>query len=103
MDGVYDIQDDFLVGKAELRIHVKVEKAHQYGLSIAQIAHNVRNALEGNITTTYRDADESIDVIVKYEDKSLRTIGDIEDMLITTPVGMIVPLRDVADIRREQG
>ncbi|MFB3041195.1 MAG: efflux RND transporter permease subunit [Candidatus Poribacteria bacterium] len=103
MDGVYDIQDDFLVGKAELRIHVKVEKAHQYGLSIAQIAHNVRNALEGNITTTYRDADESIDVIVKYEDKSLRTIGDIEDLLITTPVGIIVPLRDVADIRREQG
>ncbi|MCH8294730.1 efflux RND transporter permease subunit [Candidatus Poribacteria bacterium] len=103
MDGVYDIQDDFLVGKAELRIYVKVEKAHQYGLSIAQIAHNVRNALEGNITTTYRDADESIDVIVKYEDKSLRTIEDIEDLLITTPVGMIVPLRDVADIRREQG
>ena len=103
MDGVYDIQDDFLVGKSELRIRVKEDKAHQYGLNISQVAYNVRNALEGNTTTTYRDADESIDVIVRYNHNALQAIQDIEELLITTPMGTIVPLRDVAEVHQEQG
>ena len=103
MDGVYDIQDDFLVGKSELRIRVKEDKAHQYGLNISQVAYDVRNALEGNTTTTYRDADESIDVIVRYNHNALQAIQDIEELLITTPMGTIVPLRDVAEVHQEQG
>ena len=103
MEGVYDIQDDFLTGKSELRIRVKEDKAHQYGLNISQIAYNVRNALEGNTTTTYRDGDESIDVIVKYTANALQTIQDIEALLITTPTGVIVPLRDVAEVGHERG
>ena len=103
MDGVYDIQDDFLVGKSELRVFVKEEKAHQYGLNVFQIAYNVRNAVEGNITTTYRDADEAVDVIVKYSEGALQTISDLEELLISTPAGEIVPLRDIATVREEQG
>ncbi len=103
IDGVYDIQDDFLIGKAELRIHVKEEKAHQYGLNIFQIAYNVRNALEGNTTTTYREADEAIDVVVKYPQDALNTSEELMNLLISTPTGVIVPLRDVAEAREESG
>ena len=103
MDGVYEIQDDFLVGKSELRVHVKEEKAHQYGLNVFQIAYNVRNAIEGNITTTYRDADEAIDVVVKYSDGALKAVSDLGQLLIATPAGEIIPLRDVAEVREERG
>ena len=103
MEGVYEAQDDFLTGKAELQIRVKEEKAHQYGLNIFQIAYNVRNALEGNTTTTYRDGDESIDVVVKYDKDALQTIADLEDLLIATPTGTIVPLRDVAEVQEDGG
>ena len=41
MDGVYDIRDDFRVGKSELRIYLKPEKAHQYGLTTFQVAQTV--------------------------------------------------------------
>ena len=103
MDGVYEIRDDFLVGKSELRVHVKEEKAHQYGLNVFQIAYNVRNAIEGNITTTYRDADEAIDVVVKYSDGALKAVSDLGELLIATPSGEIIPLRDVAEVREERG
>ena len=103
MEGVYDIEDDFLVGKSELRLRVKEEKAHQYGLNIFQIAYTVRNALEGNTITTYREADESIDVVVKYDQHALKTIEALNDLLIATPTGTIVPVRDVTDIHEEQG
>ena len=103
MDGVYDIQDDFRTGKSELRIYLKPEKAHQYGLTTFQIAQTVRTAIEGAKATTYREADEAIDVIVKYEEDSLKNIAELNNMLIATPTGTIVPLKDVADITEEKG
>ena len=103
IDGVYDIRDDFVTGKSEIRLRVKEDRAHQYGLNIFQIAYNVRNALEGNITTTYRDADESVDVIVKYDSDDLQSIANLEELLIPTLNGMMVPLRDVAEAHEEGG
>ncbi|MDE0687960.1 MAG: efflux RND transporter permease subunit [Candidatus Poribacteria bacterium] len=103
MDGVYDIRDDFRTGKSELRIYLKPEKAHQYGLSTFQIAQTVRTAIEGAKATTYREADEAIDVIVKYEEDTLGNLAELNNLLIATPTGAIVPLKDVADITEEQG
>ncbi len=103
MDGVYDIQDDFRIGKSELRIYLKPEKAHQYGLTTFQIAQTVRTAIEGAKATTYREADEAIDVVVKYEEDTLKNLAELNNLLIATPMGAIVPLKDVADITEEKG
>ena len=103
LDGVYDIRDDFRIGKSELRIHLKPEKAHQYGLTTFQIAQTVRTAIEGAKATTYREADEAIDVIVKYEKDTLQNIAELNNLLIATPTGTIVPLKDVTDITEEKG
>ena len=103
MYGVYDVQDDFRIGKAELRIYLKPEKARQYGLTTFQIAQTVRTAIEGAKATTYREADEAIDVIVKYSENRLRTLAGLNNLLIATPTGAIVPLIDVADITEEEG
>ncbi len=103
MDGVYDIRDDFRTGKSELRIYLKPEKAHQYGLTTFHVAQTVRTAIEGAKATTYREADEAIDVIVKYEEDTLGNLAELNNLLIATPTGAIVPLKDVADITEEKG
>ena len=103
MDGVYDIRDDFRTGKSELRIYLKPEKAHQYGLTTFQIAQTVRTAIEGAKATTYREADEAIDVVVKYKEDTLTNLVELNNLLIATPTGAIVPLKDVADITAEKG
>ncbi len=103
IDGVEDIRDDFRIGKSELRIYLKAEKAAHFGMSTLQVAQTVRTAIEGAKATTYREADEAIDVIVKYDENRLQTIEQIKDMLITTPIGTTVPLKDVAHIVEEKG
>ncbi len=103
MDGVYDIRDNFRTGKSELRIYLKPEKAHQHGLTTFQIAQTLRTAIEGTKATTYREADEAIDVIVKYKEDTLKNLAELENLLIATPTGTTVPLKDVADIREEKG
>ncbi len=103
IDGVEDIRDDFRIGKSELRIYLKSEKAAYFGMSTLQVAQTVRTAIEGAKATTYREADDAIDVIVKYDENRLQTIEQIKDMLITTPMGTTVPLKDVAHIVEEKG
>ena len=103
IDGVYDIRDDFRTGKSELRIYLKPEKAHQYGLTTFQIAQTVRTAIEGAKATTYREADEAIDVVVKYKEDTLTNLVELNNLLIATPTGAIIPLKDVADITEEKG
>ena len=103
MDGVYDIHDDFRIGKSELRIYLKREKAHHYGLTTFQVAQTVRTAIEGTKATTYREADEAIDVIVKYEENALTNLAELNNLLIATPTGTLVPLKDIADIMEEKG
>ena len=103
IDGVEDIRDDFRVGKSELRIYLKSEKAAQFGMSTLQVAQTVRTAIEGAKATTYREADEAIDVIVKYREDRLQTIEELKDLLIATPTGTIIPLKDIADIVEEKG
>ena len=71
IDGVFDVKDDFKSGKPEIRLRTKGEKLRQFGLTIFQVANNVRHAIEGNICTVYRDADEAIDVVVKYGKNSM--------------------------------
>ena len=86
-----DIRDDFRVGKSELRIYLKPEKAAQFGMSTLQVAQTVRTAIEGAKATTYREADEAIDVIVKYREDRLQTIEELKDLLIATPTGYDYP------------
>ncbi len=103
IDGVYDIRDDFSIGRSELRIYLNQEKAYQYGLTTFQIAQTVRTAIEGDKATTYREADEAIDVIVKYEEDTLTNLAALNNLLIATPTGATVPLKDVANIVAEKG
>ena len=103
MNGVYDIRDDISTGKSEVRIYLKPEKAYQYGLTTLQIAQTVRTAIEGAKATTYREADAAIDVIVKYKEDTLKNLAALNNLLIATPTGTTVPLKDVANIVQEKG
>ncbi|UCE17954.1 MAG: efflux RND transporter permease subunit [Gemmatimonadota bacterium] len=103
MEGVYDIRDDFVEGKKELHIEVDEHKAALYNLSTSQIAVAVRYAFEGETATILRDGDEEVEVVVKFQESSQKQIDDIENMMILSPAGPLVPFRDVASIRVETG
>ena len=103
MDGVFDIKDDFIEGKKELHIEVDEEVAALHNLSVVQIALAVRHAFEGETATVLRDGDEEVDVVVKFSESSQEQIQDIENMMILSPTGTLIPFRDVATIRVETG
>jgi len=103
MPGVFDIRDNFTPGKKEMKIIVDEDKASLLGLDIHQIAFAVRNAFEGRVATVFREADEEIDVIVKFREDARQSLSDIENMKIVNRAGQLIPFREVASIKIEQG
>lgn len=101
--GVYGLQNDLEFGKKDLKIRVNEEKAALYGFDVFKIASSIRNAYNGKIATVFRDGDEEIDVIVKYDPDKVQTIDDIKSLKIPTPDGDLVPISNVADITLESG
>jgi len=101
--GVYGLQNDLEFGKKDLKIRVNEEKAALYGFDVFKIASSIRNAYNGKVATVFRDGDDEIDVIVKYDPQQVQNIDDIKALKITTPEGDLVPISNVADITLESG
>ena len=71
--GVTDIHDNYALGQEEIELHINEDKASEYGLTLQQIAFTARNAFEGAKATVFRDADEEIDVVVKFSESARAT------------------------------
>lgn len=98
-EGVYDITDDWVEGSKELKIEVKPDKAAPLGLDVFQVATTVRAAFEGVTATQYREADEEVDVVVKFKEGARENLSDVANMKIANPMGNLIPLKDIADFR----
>jgi len=101
--GVYDIADDFRTGKKDIKIYIDEEKAALYGLDVYQISMAIRNAYEGRVATVFREGDEEIDVVVKYQQQAVESVKDVENLKIATKSGELIPFRNFATIKIEPG
>ena len=95
MPGTRDVADNFPPGKQEIRILVDEEKAMLYGFSNQYVAMNVRYAFDGIKATEFRDGDDEIDVIVKYDQKNRSSVEDVLNLRLTNPSGQTVALGDM--------
>jgi multidrug efflux pump len=93
--GTLDVTDDFPPGKQEIRILVDEDKAALYGFNTQYVALSVRYAFDGVEATEYRDGDEEIEVIVKYNKGNRSSVDDVLNLNITNSFGQTVALRDM--------
>ena len=103
MPGVRDITDDFELGKNELQIKLDDEKASLLGVNTASIAANIRNAYYGIKASVYRDADEDIDVVVKFNENSRENIDVFNNIKVAAFSGRYIPLKNVARTYLKRG
>ncbi len=99
--GVHGVTDDYPPGKQEIKITVDEEKAALYGFDTRSVALNVRYAFDGVEATEYRDGDDEIDVIIKYDQANRSSVDDVLNLRLTNPMGKTVALHDIVtfDIR----
>ena len=103
MKGTYNIADDSPPGKQEIRIVVDEENAARYGFSTQFVALNVRYAFDGIAATEYRDGDDEVDVVVKYNQNYRSSVNDVLNLKLNNATGQTVALRDMVTFEIKPG
>lgn len=96
---VSDIDDGFTPGKDQIDFTLK-PVGFQLGLSPLDVARQLRNAYYGNEVIRQLRGRNEIRIMLRNPDGERKAEYYLEEMLLTTPKGIKVPLRDVAELKR---
>lgn len=98
VEGTRETKTSFSEGVPEVEILINKERSATYGLTTAQVASAVRGAATGTTATRYKDNGEEIDVVLRSVGDVTESLSNFEQIDITTPTGINIPLSQVADI-----
>jgi HAE1 family hydrophobic/amphiphilic exporter-1 len=84
IDGMINLNTSSRAGKPEITLTPDREKLAQAGLTIYDLALALRSALEGMVTTQYRDQGEEYDIRVALADETVDTPEEIGDISVVS-------------------
>lgn len=74
------------------------EKLSKLGLTAGQIAMALNPVRENQVLMNIKVEDKTYEVVIQAEQMEFKTIEDIENLTLTSPLGMEVAIKDVASI-----
>ena len=100
--GVSEIDDDFDVGKVELRLTLR-DDARLLGLSTRDLARQLRAAFFGEEAQRLQADDQEIKVRVRLPEDARQDLAVLGRLRVVTPQGARVPLEEVAELTTARG
>ncbi len=82
--GVFDVSDSFRPGKEEIKLNIK-PRAEALGLSLADLAKQVRQGFYGEEAQRVQRGREDLKVMVRYPESERRSLATLENMRIRLP------------------
>lgn len=96
-----DIDNGFLPGKPQLDFTIKPE-GKSLGLSAQSVARQVRDAFYGAEVVRQQRGRNEIKIMVRLPRSERATEQTVRDLMIRTPGGRYVPLREIAEYQRKR-
>jgi cobalt-zinc-cadmium resistance protein CzcA len=106
LEQVRGIRDVTLVqelGQPSLTIKIDRSKIARYGLNVADINGLIQTAIGGDVATQVVQQEKQFDLIVRLDRQFRDTPEEISNVLVATPAGQQIPLREFADIQVTNG
>ena len=100
--GVFSIADSFRPGKEEVKLSL-TRQAETLGITLADLARQVRQAFYGEEVQRIQRGRDDIRVMVRYPESERRSLVNLEDMRIRTPSGGEVPFSIAAKAELDRG
>ena len=101
--GAEDIQVDQISGKPQFKISVDRHAIARYGLNLADVQNVIKTAVGGETAGQIFEGIRRFDIFVRFDPKFRNNEAAINNLLISTPTGMLVPLSQVAVIEELEG
>jgi hydrophobic/amphiphilic exporter-1 (mainly G- bacteria), HAE1 family len=90
-------------GRPELAIRVDRPKAALLGLSVSGVANTIRTNISGTQAATFREHGKEFPIIVRLREEDRERSESVNDVLISTPQGQVLPARTVLDLNPQSG
>ena len=106
MEGVEGVADLTLEPQTEIpfvRFVLNRAAIARYGLRVKDVAEAIETSFAGTTVGRIFDRATAFDLVVKLDAASAVDFERIADLPVDTPSGQAVPLRVLADVRREMG
>ncbi len=106
LEGVRGIRDVTLVqelGQPSLTIKINRASIARYGLNVADINALIQTAIGGDVATQVVQEEKQFDLVVRLEQQYRDNPEEIGNILVATPGGQQIPLKEFADIAVTNG
>ncbi len=101
--GLYDVKSSLQRGNPEVQIVYRRDLLASYGLNLRSVATLVREKVQGDVVTRFREADRRIDVLVRVDEADRSGVSDLKRLVVNPDGEAPIYLSAVADIQVREG
>ncbi len=101
--GVYGIRTSLAPPAPETKVNIIKDKAALYNLSVGAISQAAHISIKGVTATRFKEEGREIDVKLRLRPEDRKNLSSIRSILIHSPLGIDVPLSEVAYISHGVG
>jgi HAE1 family hydrophobic/amphiphilic exporter-1 len=90
-------------GRPEFAVRIDREKAALLGVNATTVANTIRTNVAGTQAAQFRQGGQEYPIIVRLQEDERQDVDDVEDVLISTPSGAVVPAKSLMRIENAVG
>ncbi|MCF2489246.1 CusA/CzcA family heavy metal efflux RND transporter [Dyadobacter sp. CY347] len=101
--GTADWYIEKVTGMPQVVIEFNRDEIAKYGMNIDDVNRTINAAFAGAAAGQIYEGEKKFDLVVRVGNEGRRSITDVQNLLITTPGGVQIPLYQVASIEEVEG
>ncbi len=87
----------------ELLVEIDRERASSLGLNVENISSGIATAVRGEVSTRFREQDDEVDIRLRLSGQDRRKPASINNIMLKTDRGVVVPVSGFAKIEESSG
>jgi cobalt-zinc-cadmium resistance protein CzcA len=103
IEGVADLQTEQFSGQTQVQIAIDRDAIARHGLNSHEIQSILHDAVGGEIVGSVFEQERIFGINVRFDEPYRNDIESIENLLVRTPSGYTVPLRELAKVTSVTG
>ena len=102
IQGAQNIYVEPVSGMPQIVITYKREAMSQFGLNVSDVNNIVNTAFAGQATGSVFEGEKKFDLVVRLDGTQRKNVDDVNNLLISTPSGIEIPLSTVANVELKE-
>lgn len=103
IEGVQDVYVEQMTGLPQMIVSYDREALSRYNISIDDVNRTINISFAGQAAGLIFEGERRFDLVVKLDSTSRTSIDDLRTVTVTSPLGVQVPLEQLADVQFRKG